>query len=77
MIPTMIVVGLIGGRWWRPTVILGALLWPAMLVANDVMNVESGLLTAAALGALNAGVGILIHQALLRLVRLSLRAMTR
>ena len=57
MIPTMILFGLILGRWWRPTLILAALIWPALLVAGNVMTVEAGLLPAAGLGALNAGLG--------------------
>jgi hypothetical protein len=77
VIPTMIVFGLILGRWWRLTLTLAALIWPAMLAANGVMAVRPGLLAAAWLGALNAGVGILVHQALLRLVRLGLRSTTR
>ena len=76
MIPTMIVFGLILGRWWRPTLILAALIWPAMLVADNVMRVQPGLLAAAGLGALNAGVGILVHQIFLWLVRLSFRSTT-
>lgn len=74
MIPTMILFGLILGRWWRPTLILAAMLWPAMLVADDVMDVEAGLLAAASLSVLNAGVGILAHQAFLWLVRHSRRS---
>lgn len=77
MIPTMIMFGLILGRWWRPTLILAALLWPAILVADNVMDVEAGLLAAAALGAVNAGLGILIHQTVLRLMRRGLGSTTK
>jgi hypothetical protein len=52
------------------------MIWPAMLVADDVMDVEAGLLAAAGLGAVNAGVGILVHQAVLWLVRHSRRSTT-
>jgi hypothetical protein len=74
MIPTMILFGLILGRWWRPTLVLAAMIWPAMLVADDVMDVEAGLLLAAGLSVLNAGVGILVHQAFLWLLRHSRRS---
>jgi hypothetical protein len=77
MIPTMILFGLIFGRWWLPTLVLAAFIWPGMLIAYDVMDVEAGLLAAAGLGALNAGVGILIHQTVLWLIRLNLRSATR
>jgi len=77
MIPAMIVFGLVFGRWWRPTLVLAALIWPGMLVADNVMDVELGLLAAAGLGALNAGVGILVHQTILWLVRHSPRSTPR
>ena len=76
MIPTMILFGLILGRWWRATLLLAAVMWPAMLVADDVMDVEAGLLAAAGLSVLNAGVGILVHQVFLWLVRHSRRSTT-
>lgn len=74
MIPTMIIFGLALGRWWRPTLVLAALVWPAMLVTDNVMDVGAGLVPAAGLGAVNAGVGILMHQALRQVVRLSVRS---
>lgn len=77
MIPTVILFGLVLGRWWRPTLLLAAFVWPAILVADGVMDVEAGLLAAAGLGALNAAVGILIHQAVLGLTRLGPRITTR
>ena len=76
MIPTMILFGLVLGRWWRPTLLLAAIVWPVILLADGVMGVEAGLLPAAGLGALNAAVGILTHQALLGLTRLCRRIMT-
>ncbi|HMG30344.1 MAG TPA: hypothetical protein VK585_09520 [Jiangellaceae bacterium] len=69
MIPTMIVFGLIFGRWWRLTLIVAALGWPLLLVTTDVMNVEVGLVGAAVLAVLNTGVGVIVHQAALRVVR--------
>lgn len=70
MILTLIALGLILGRWWRFTLVAGALVWPLVLVADGVMNRESGLLGAAALAVANTGVGILVHQAALQSVRL-------
>jgi len=69
VIPTMIVFGLIFGRWWRLTLIVAALGWPLLLVTTDVMNVEVGLVGAAVLAVLNTGVGVIVHQAALRVVR--------
>lgn len=69
MIPTMILFGIVLGRWWVPTVVFGAIFWPALLLASDVMGVEPGLLAAAGLGAVNAAVGVLVHQVILRIIR--------
>ncbi len=34
MIPTMILVGLVLGRWWRAALVIGTLAWPALLWAE-------------------------------------------
>ncbi|HSK91421.1 MAG TPA: hypothetical protein VK875_08915 [Euzebyales bacterium] len=73
----MIAFGLVLGRWWRLTLLLAAIVWPAVLVSAGVMDVEAGLLVAAGLGALNAAVGILIHQAVLGLLGLGRSFTTR
>ena len=73
MIPTMILVGLLLGRWWRLALVLGAISWPALLFATNVMDFESGLLAAAVLGVVNTGVGVLLHQGILGAIRLSPR----
>ena len=70
MIPTLIMFGLVFGRWWRLTLVTAALGWPILLVLSDVMSVELGLLGAAGLAVINTGIGVLIHQGTLRVVRL-------
>lgn len=77
MIPTMILFGLVLGRWWRATLLLAPMVWPAILVADGVMDADAALLPTAALGALNAAVGILIHQAVLGVTRLGRRITAR
>lgn len=69
MIPTVILLGLIAGRWWRATLLVAAIAWPAWLVAGDAMELEVALLGAAAAAVLNAAAGVAVHQALLRLAR--------
>lgn len=69
MIPTMILFGLVTGRWWRSALVGAAIVWPAVLLVDGVMGVSAGLLVAALAGAVNAAVGVAIHQALLLLVR--------
>ncbi len=69
MIPTMILVGVVLGRWWKVALAVAALGWPLLLVATGLMDVEPGLLAASALAVVNAGVGVLAHQGVLHLYR--------
>ena len=69
MIPTLILSGLVFGRWWRFSLVAAALGWPVVLVATDVMSVGPGLLGASGLAIANTGVGVLIHQGVLRTTR--------
>ena len=70
MIPALILFGLVFGRWWRLTLVSAAVGWPALLVVDNTMDIEVGLLGAAGLAVINAGVGVLIHQGVLRTFRL-------
>lgn len=70
MIPTLILFGLAFGRWWRLSLVTAALGWPLLLIVTDVMSVEVGLIAAAGLALANTGVGMLIHQGSMRLLRL-------
>lgn len=69
MIPTMIVFGLVLGRWWKSTIAAGAVVWPATLILVGIIG-GADVLVAAALGAANAAVGVAVHQGALGLVRL-------
>lgn len=69
MIPTMILLGLILGRWWRLALGTAAFGWPLLLVATDVVSVNAGLIAAAALATANAGIGVLAHQGCIHLYR--------
>ena len=64
MIPILIVAGVVFGRWWRFALVAAAIGWPLALVATDVMELEWGLLDAAALAVVNTLVGVLVHQAI-------------
>jgi hypothetical protein len=70
MIPTLILFGVVFGRWWRLCLIAALLGWPVLLVASDVMTIEVGLIGAAGLAVINTGLGVLVHQGGLRAVRL-------
>ena len=69
VIPTLIVFGLVFGRWWRLSLVTAAMGWPVLLVATDVMDFEVGLIGAAGLAVINAGVGVLVHQSVLRALK--------
>jgi hypothetical protein len=69
MIPILILFGLVLGRWWRLSLVTAALGWPVALVVTDVMSVRLGLLGASGLAIANTGVGVLIHQGVLRTTR--------
>lgn len=69
MIPSLILLGLLLGRWWRVALVAAAVGWPVLLVATDVAAFDAGLLGAAALAVANSGVGVLAHQGGLRAYR--------
>lgn len=69
MIPSMVLFGLVFGRWWRYAVPAAALGWPIVLVSTGVMRPEVALLEAGGLAALNTAAGVLVHQGLLRTAR--------
>jgi hypothetical protein len=71
----MILLGVVLGRWWRLALVVSALAWSTLLVATDAMSFEPRLVGAAALAALNTGVGVLIHQGLLHAYRRARRAL--
>jgi hypothetical protein len=72
VIPTLILVGLIFGRWWRFCLVIAAVGWPLLLVALSVVGVDDlrVVLESAGLAVINTGVGVLIHQGGLSVVRL-------
>ena len=69
MIPTLILIGLIFGRWWRIVMPLAAVGWAVLLI---VTGVDSGLvfaLGAVAIAIPNVALGVLVHRVLWQLVR--------
>jgi hypothetical protein len=66
VIPTLILIGAVFGRWWRVTLAVSVVGWPVLLVATGAMSVGPALAGAAGLAVLNIGAGVLIHQAIRR-----------
>ena len=77
MIPTMILFGLVFGRWWKSALVAAAILWPTLLWAQDVITTPGEAVAAALLGVLNSAVGIGAHQLVLGLVRVCRRQWRR
>jgi AcrR family transcriptional regulator len=69
MIRTMILFGLVFGRWWRLSLLAAAVGWPILLISTGVMGFEVALLGAGGLAVLNTAAGVLVHQGLLWTVR--------
>lgn len=69
MIPTMLLFGLVFGRWWRSTLVVGTIGWPALLLAGGILQSAGQIGGAAALGFANTLAGVLVHQLVLALVR--------
>jgi hypothetical protein len=77
MIPTLILFGLVFGRWWRFALAAAAFGWPLTLVLlNDMDSNEWAPVAAALLAVANTAVGVAVHQAALWSVR-SLRRQRR
>jgi hypothetical protein len=69
VIPTLILIGLVFGHWWRVLIPVAAVGWPVLLI---VTGVDSGFvfaLGAAAFAVANVLVGVLVFQASWLMVR--------
>lgn len=77
MIPTMILFGLVLGRWWKVTVPLAAVTWPLLLVMSDVDLDRSEMAAAAILGVANAAVGAVVCLAAASVVGIVVRSLRR
>ena len=80
MIPNLILLGLLFGRWWRVTLLVGTVGWPLLLLAADhVFRLKTGdviygfgpgdLAATAGMAFANTAVGVALHQAVLFMVR--------
>ncbi len=74
MVPTMIVFGLVLGRWWRSAILFGTAFWMVVVAAVTGASTAGALGAAAAVGAINATAGAAAHQGGLWLVRRARRA---
>ena len=75
MIPTLILIGAVFGRWWRVTLAVSVVGWPMLLESTGAISAGPALAGAAGLAVVNTGAGVLIHQGILRGGRRLWRAM--
>jgi len=68
MIPTMMLFGLIAGRWWKTALVIGAVGWAAIVLLDGAIT-PSQIPAAMMFGPANTAIGVGIHQGILRLVR--------
>lgn len=64
VIPTMILLGLVAGYWWKLALPTAAVIWPILLLASDTITM-SQIPAAALLGLVNAAVGVTLVQGVL------------
>jgi hypothetical protein len=69
VIPTVLLVGLLFGRWWKITVPVAVLGWPTVLIASGVDSGFRFAVAAGVLAAANVVVGVLAYQAVRLIVR--------
>lgn len=69
MVPTIILFGLLLGRWWKSALAATVLVWPAMLWSAGVVSTPGEVAGAATLALLNGAVGVGVHHLVLGLVR--------
>ena len=69
MIPTVILLGLLLGRWWKTALVVGTSAWTALLWTQGLVPTAPEVLGAAALALANTAVGVTIHRLVLALVR--------
>ncbi|SDS22925.1 hypothetical protein [Microlunatus soli] len=74
MIPTVILLGLVLGRWWRSALVFGTIGWPVVLLLGGLSPSAPDIAAAAGLGFVNVLAGVTLHQLALRWVRMVSRS---
>jgi hypothetical protein len=69
VIPTVLLVGLLFGRWWKITVSVAIVGWPALLILTHVDSGFAFAVAAGLLAAANVVAGVLAYQVVRLVVR--------
>lgn len=56
MIPTMLLFGLVLGRWWKTCLVVGTVGWPLLLWFDNIIESPTEFVGAAGLAALNTAI---------------------
>jgi hypothetical protein len=64
VIPTLLVVGLVLGRWWKVVIPVATVAWVILLIATDTGSGVALVAGAALFGAINTTIGVLAYQAI-------------
>ena len=75
MIPILLAVGLLAGRWY--VVGLAAAVWPLVLVIGGIASDPASLAAGAALAAANTALGVAVHRVVASGVRAATAATAR
>jgi hypothetical protein len=67
MIPTLILLGLVVGRWWL--VAIAAIAWPIALVGTKVGSGFSFAVGSAAVAVINTAAGVAVHKGAVKVFR--------
>ena len=63
MIPTLLIMGLALGRWWRVVIPVATIGWAVLLVATGVDSGVTFFAEAALFALINVTLGVLVFQA--------------
>jgi hypothetical protein len=74
VVPTLLVVGLLLGRWWRVVLPVATVGWHVSLVLAGIGTGLAFWLSAAAVGLANTAVGVAVNRLVTAAVRRSSRA---
>jgi hypothetical protein len=64
VIPTMLLIGLVFGRWWRIVIPVAAIVWAGWLVIDGIGSGLPFAASAGLLAAANVGIGVVLFQAM-------------
>ena len=69
VIPTVLLIGLLFGHWWKITIPVAVLGWPILLIATGVDSGFQFVMGAGSFAAANVAVGVLVYQAIRLIAR--------